>query len=1035
MAAAVNTAAVDTTAVRVADPASGFGVGLAGKAISCYARLFPRLAANAIVSGLASPSMGACSHMGPTNAMRVLNVAVAALGALSQLADAKHIHPPRHLRARDDNSTTLADNPDNILNNAGFSDGLDNFNHTGNVKVVAAPGPDPDASDDQNYVVELVATGESTSRVVKRASLIATISSFLTDLFAKHTYTVQFQYAVVSSNLANSCRIQAYMGLTLVGSTPYFPVVASGSTLKWLSFSAPVTVTGSSSTVLTSVVCGRGGTAKVQMNAISVVEGLVTTTSTSITSTTTTSTTSKSTTAAVTTTSSVVVAVVSSSTSSAVSSSSSASSTTLSSVVSSSTSSAVSSSTTVSSSSTLSSTSTSASASASAHAANVDSTILIIAADDYGASTASLGLLAYGIPYENLIVPKAGVALPVLNTSTTAGRYGGIIVISSVAYDYGTAWNSALTDDQWNALYAYQTDFRIRMVRINDFPGPKFGTAAVGAGCCDTGVEQLVSISDTTDFPTANIKTGAGLSTTGLYHVPASVTDTNTTHAVATFGIATGFASESVAAVINNFSGREQFVWFMSWAPDWSQTCAFLQHAHIHWLTRGVFLGKRKVHLSPQIDDVQLSTTLYSPANVDFKIRTGDLDAHVTWQTDINTRLPAGSDFRLEMAHNGNGDLIAATALTSAVNLCIPNYAVDYDSPNDTALEYQKPLGTGVNLWPSEWTTYKWTKTCAVLDDFASWFLVTKNLNQFSHVSHTFSHMELNNATYSDANREIQFNQAWLSQMGIDKATRFSAHGLIPPAITGLHNGDAIKGWIDNGITHVVGDNTRPLLRNQNNKYWPLISTVAANGYDGLVIIPRFATTIYYNCDTAACTTLEWINTSAGSGTFTNLLAQAKTDNTRYLLSLMADPYMFHQANLRQIDVDTITIGTKTGKMSLVMAWTETIVQEMTRLTNWPILSLKHDDFTQYFLDRKSADDCNPTLSYGFSSSGAIESVTVSTTGNTCSVPIPVTIPSGTVTASSGSVKVDQLGSEPPIQWVTLSGSPVTLSLSKAVST
>lgn len=43
----------------------------------------------------------------------------------------------------------------------------------------------------------------------------------------------------------------------------------------------------------------------------------------------------------------------------------------------------------------------------------------------------------------------------------------------------------------------------------------------------------------------------------------------------------------------------------------------------------------------------------------------------------------------------------------------------------------------------------------------------------------------------------------------------FSPKGLIPPAITGLHNGDAIRAWHDAGIIYVVGDNTRPLLMNQ----------------------------------------------------------------------------------------------------------------------------------------------------------------------------------------------------------------------------
>ena len=49
-------------------------------------------------------------------------------------------------------------------------------------------------------------------------------------------------------------------------------------------------------------------------------------------------------------------------------------------------------------------------------------------------------------------------------------------------------------------------------------------------------------------------------------------------------------------------------VWFISWAPDWSPTTNYLQHSYIHWMTRSVFSGKRKVHLNTQIDDVHLNT-------------------------------------------------------------------------------------------------------------------------------------------------------------------------------------------------------------------------------------------------------------------------------------------------------------------------------------------------------------------------------------------------------------------------------------------
>ena len=125
-------------------------------------------------------------------------------------------------------------------------------------------------------------------------------------------------------------------------------------------------------------------------------------------------------------------------------------------------------------------------------------------------------------------------------------------------------------------------------------------------------------------------------------------------------------------------------------------------------------------------------------------------------------------------------------------------------------------------------------------------------------------------------------------------AKRWSPKGIIPPAITGLHNADAIKAWMDNGIVHVVGDNTRPPLRNPQNFFWPLTTTVERNGYAGLNIIPRFATLIYYNCDLPACTLQEWIDTSAGKGTFADLLANTRNSAMLNLFGLHWDPYVLN---------------------------------------------------------------------------------------------------------------------------------------------
>ncbi|KAJ5816685.1 hypothetical protein N7447_008918 [Penicillium robsamsonii] len=680
----------------------------------------------------------------------------------------------------------------------------------------------------------------------------------------------------------------------------------------------------------------------------------------------------------------------------------------------------------------LSSSAISVSASASAtplnHAA-VAADILVIARDAASASVASSGLNGYGIPFTTLIVPSAGVALPDLN-GTAGGNFGGIVVAAEVSYDYGgdKGFQSALTTDQWTQLYAYQLEYGVRMVQYDVYPGPNYGASAIG-GCCDTGVEQLVSFTDISDFPTSGLKTGAGVSTSGLWHYPATISNTTSTKKIAAFSPTTGFPTESVAGVINDFDGRQQMAFFIGFDTTWSSTSTYLQHAWITWITRGLHAGYRRVNLNTQIDDMFLETEIYSPAGKNFRIRAQDMSSIATWTDEINAKMPAGSSYFVEVGHNGNGN-IENSSDTSSSGWDACGAAIEYDSPLDTPLEWVKPLGTGTDLWPAEPTTYDWTATCTAMDELLAWWTTESNLNKFGHISHTFTHEEQDNATYSDVFKEISFNQAWLKAVGIDKATKFTSNGIIPPAITGLHNGDALRAWWENGITNCVGDNTRPALMNKANAMWPLFTTAAANGFDGIQINPRWASRIYYNCDTPACTVAEWIATSAGSGNFQDLLDIEKAETMRHLFGLYHDGYMFHQANLRNADVDPITINGVSAKYSIMQAWVETQVQEFVRLAEWPIVTLTHQEMSASFLARFNRDKCGYSLSYA-TSNRKITAVTVSATGNTCTDPIPVTFPV-TPTSTQG-FATEQLGADPLTVWVKLAGSPVTFTLSTPI--
>lgn len=147
-------------------------------------------------------------------------------------------------------------------------------------------------------------------------------------------------------------------------------------------------------------------------------------------------------------------------------------------------------------------------------------------------------------------------------------------------------------------------------------------------------------------------------------------------------------------------------------------------------------------------------------------------------------------------------------------------------------------------------------------------------------------------------------------------------------------------------------------------------------------------------------------------------------------------PFMFHQANLRVADVGPTTINGVTKPRSLYMMWAETIGAQLTALVDWPLVAVKLDDLFQVFLDRMTKDQCNPTTQLIFNSVGGVPTeitgFTVGCTGNKCSTPIPVTIPFGNVTNLQGST-VEQIGNDPMTIWVTLSGQPVTFTLTQPV--
>jgi hypothetical protein len=227
-----------------------------------------------------------------------------------------------------------------------------------------------------------------------------------------------------------------------------------------------------------------------------------------------------------------------------------------------------------------------------------------------------------------------------------------------------------------------------------------------------------------------------GISIANIYHTPATIVNASIAWEVAQF------ATAGTAAVINRIGDRQQMAWFMPFALDWAPSSNIVQHSWITWVTRGLFVGFRRIYLGTQVDDMFLETPMYRPQGQNYRCKPEDLDLHVTWQADLNSRLPKGSEYFLEIGHNGNGDIEAAANTAAGEQVCSPGNgmasgAIEYAEQPDGSPEYTKPPGTGKDIWPSAPAKYSWSLECAQLDELQNWFADQDNLDNFAHISHT----------------------------------------------------------------------------------------------------------------------------------------------------------------------------------------------------------------------------------------------------------------------------------------------------------
>lgn len=69
--------------------------------------------------------------------------------------------------------------------------------------------------------------------------------------------------------------------------------------------------------------------------------------------------------------------------------------------------------------------------------------------------------------------------------------------------------------------------------------------------------------------------------------------------------------------------------------------------------------------------NISSETPLFDANTTNFRVLPDDLDLHVQWLESVTSKLNAGSDWFIEIGHNGNGNIEVSNYVTQAFSQLI----------------------------------------------------------------------------------------------------------------------------------------------------------------------------------------------------------------------------------------------------------------------------------------------------------------------------------------------------------------------------
>jgi hypothetical protein len=465
----------------------------------------------------------------------------------------------------------------------------------------------------------------------------------------------------------------------------------------------------------------------------------------------------------------------------------------------------------------------------------VDARLLVICADEDEPGLQSIRQIldTLGTPYDVEVASSPGVLTADRLQLGSHGRYQGVVLTTgNLAYSDSASYRSAFSDAEWQTLWNYENAFGVRQVTWYTYPTTDYGFAPspiaggadpVTAALTERGAEVFADVNAHTPLVVADVWS----------YRASPLRDGATTPLLQTVD------GEVLAAIRAYSDGRENLAMTFDGNVH-SLHSLQLAYGAIRWVTRGLFLGERRVYMSAQVDDVFLASDIWPESLLrTYRMTSRDLDDVLAWQRARRSE-PLTASFRFDMAYNGEGTV---------------------DDDDADALE---------NRARAQQAEFKW-------------------------INHTYTHQNLDAVSYEIARREVGENVRSAAALGF---FRFSGQSLVTPEISGLSNGDAMRALFDAGVRYVVSDTSRPegLPASPNTGIRNPIRLA-------ILEIPRRPTNLFYNVSTPSEWVGEYNEIYRSYWgrdlTFAELLDVESDFLVRYMLRFEVYPWMFHQANFR----------------------------------------------------------------------------------------------------------------------------------------